>query len=119
MVPLVCFLTHSPFQNLQRSKRDIYNTDLAFITIFPQYGSAKVAEELIKMAAALELLANETADSLTDMSKMMVMRTVAMLNRTAFDLVLAAQAVLKLGLNVILTVHPTQIRTHSKFDRKN
>ena len=44
------------------------------------------------MVAALELLANETADSLADINgEMIAMRAVALQNRIALDLVLAAQ----------------------------
>jgi len=47
------------------------------------------------MAAALELLAHEPAGSLTDINiEMIAMRTVAMQNRIALDLVFAAQGVL-------------------------
>jgi len=59
---------------------------------FPMYGMAKAARELINMAASLEKLANETADSLSDINvEMKAIRTVTMQNRIALDLLLAAQ----------------------------
>ena len=49
-----------------------------------------MAHELIDMVAALELLDNETADSLADINaEMVAIRTVTMQNCIALDLLLA------------------------------
>ena len=58
---------------------------------FPFYGIGKAAREIINLAASLEKLANETAEGFTKVNaEMVAIRTVAMQNRVALDVLLAA-----------------------------
>ena len=92
VIPHMRLLTNSSVQTSSRSKRAIIEIERFFMITFPLYGNWKVARELIDMAAALELLANENANSLADIdAEVVTIRTVTMQNCIALDLLLAAQ----------------------------
>ena len=58
--------------------------------ILPAYGTWKAGKELRKMALAMEQLTNETADNMDKITaEMVAIRTMAMQNRMALDLLLA------------------------------
>ena len=60
------------------------------MVIFPQYGSWVAGRELIKMAASLEVMGNETADGFDKVNaELVALRTMPMQNRVALDMILA------------------------------
>ena len=69
----------------------VRNSNL-FMIAFPMYGTAKTVRELMNMAASLEKLVNSTADGFNKVNtKMVAIRTAAMQNCVALDVLLAAQ----------------------------
>lgn len=65
--------------------------------VFPMYGTAKSASELLNMASTIEVMANATVGALTDAktamiylsAEMVAIRTVVLQNRRALDFILA------------------------------
>ena len=74
-----------------KRKRSISRTERFFMIAFIFYGIGKAAREIINLAASLEKLANETAEGFTKVNaETVAIRTVAMQNRVALDVLLAA-----------------------------
>ena len=60
------------------------------MTVFPHFGSLVAGRELIKMAASLEVMGNETADGFDKVNvELVALRATTMQNRVALDMILA------------------------------
>ena len=60
------------------------------MVIYPRYGAWVAGRELIKMAASLEVMGNETADSFDKVNaELVALRTMTMQNWVALDMILA------------------------------
>ena len=92
IIPHMRLLVNSPFEHPRRGKWSFPSTELFFMVLIPHYGVGQTSIGIAELAASLELLANETADGMADInSEVVALHTVAMQNRIALDLVLAAQ----------------------------
>jgi len=92
ILPHMRLLSESPFEHLKRDKRSFTATELFFMILNPHYGVGQTSVALIELAASLESLANKTALGMVDInSEVVALRAVAMQNRVALDLILAAQ----------------------------
>uniref|UniRef100_A0AAY5KHK5 Uncharacterized protein n=1 Tax=Esox lucius TaxID=8010 RepID=A0AAY5KHK5_ESOLU len=90
VVPHIRHSVEPPFAKLHR--QIISESERFFAIVFPFFGTAKLAREVISMASSLEALASLTTDGFTAVSaEMVAMLTVAMQNRVALDYLLAAQ----------------------------
>jgi len=92
ILPHMRLLNKSPFEHLKRGKWSFTLTELFFMILIPHCGVGQTSVGLVELAASLESLANKTALGIVDInSEVVALRALAMQNRVALDLILAAQ----------------------------
>ena len=92
IVPHMHLLNMSPFEHLKRGKQSFTSTELFFMILIPHYGVGQTSVGLAELATSLESLANKTALGMVGInSEVVALHAVAMQNRVALHLILAAQ----------------------------